>query len=119
RLLVEFQPDLVVTDLMMPNGSGMEVLDTVRRFDSNIPVILVTAYGSIESAVEAMKQKAADYLTKPFSMNQLLDKIQESLSRRLIDRGSHEAPSADEESKNWRQGIIGVSAAMERVLELI
>ena len=118
-ILADFRPDLVITDLMMPNGSGMEVLETVRRFDSDIPVILVTAFGSIESAVEAMKHHAADYLTKPFSMNELMSKIQDALSRRIIAK-EEDLPAAPEgESKGWRQGIIGISPVMERVLELV
>lgn len=119
-ILTDFRPDLVITDLMMPNGSGMEVLESVHRFDKDIPVILVTAFGSIESAVEAMKHHAADYLTKPFSMNELMTKIQEALSRRLFSQEEAATPvPEDEESKGWRQGIIGISPAMERVLELV
>lgn len=118
RLLADFRPDLVLTDLIMPNGSGTEVLDKVHKFDKDIAVILVTAYGTIESAVEAMKNQAADYLTKPFSVDELLGKIQEALSRRLIERPAPSFADAEEESNNWRKGIIGISATMQNVLEL-
>lgn len=119
-ILADYHPDLVVTDLMMPNGSGMEVLKAVRQYDENLPVILVTAYGTIENAVEAMKHHATDYLTKPFSMNGLLDKVQEALSRRIIEKEESQEPAAAEKvSREWRQGIIGISPAMERVLELV
>jgi DNA-binding NtrC family response regulator len=117
-LLTDHRPDLVITDLVMPGSSGMDVLKTVRQFDRDIPVIMITAHGSIESAVEAMKLEAADYLTKPFSMNDLLDKVQEALSRRLIEREA-ETPRTEEPQKDWRRSIVGISPAIERVLELV
>jgi len=119
-ILVDYHPDLVITDLMMPNGSGMDVLRTVRQNDENIPVILVTAFGTIENAVEAMKLRATDYLTKPFSMNGLLDKVQEALSRRIMEQDTVEpATPTEKTSRDWRQGIIGISPSMERVLDLV
>src|SRR5512135_2234926 len=57
--------DAVITDITMPGMNGMEVLAKVRERDSGIPVIMITAYGTIESAVEAMREGAFDYITKP------------------------------------------------------
>jgi two-component system response regulator AtoC len=118
-LLADFRPDLVITDLIMPNESGLEVLERVKEFDEEIPVILVTAYGSIESAVEAMKHSAADYLTKPFSVNELLGRIQESLSRRLTKQSGTSFARTEPESADWRKGIIGISPVMQAVLDLV
>ncbi len=120
-LLADFRPDLVVTDLVMPTGSGMDVLERLERLDPRIPVVIITAHGTIESAVEAMKSHAADYLTKPFSIEELLGKIQALLSRRLIERasaGNGAAGNGGESANGWRGGIIGAGPAMERVLEL-
>ncbi|MDK2970496.1 MAG: hypothetical protein PWP23_251 [Candidatus Sumerlaeota bacterium] len=118
ELLADFRPEVVITDLMMPEVSGMDVLRRVHAWDPATPVILVTAYGSIENAVTAMKLHAADYLSKPFSMDELLQKVQEASSRRLLER-VHEpaAPSPDEE--NSFHGIIGVSAGMQDVFERV
>jgi DNA-binding NtrC family response regulator len=117
RLLEEFRPELVITDLMMPHVSGMEVLQRVRAWDSGTPVILVTAYGSIESAVQAMKHHAADFLVKPFSMDELLQKVQEALSYRLIERVQDLPPEAEASPGEGLAGIIGVSAPMQVLYE--
>jgi DNA-binding NtrC family response regulator len=118
-MLHEFKPDLVLTDMVMPQGSGMEVLDRVHHFDPRLPIIILTAHGSIEQAVEAMKRNAFDYLTKPFSAEELLRKIQVLVSKRLIETSplSEKEPTSKADQA-WRQDIIGVSAAIERALEL-
>jgi DNA-binding NtrC family response regulator len=72
--LVKIKKDpisLVITDIKMPEMSGMEVLGAVKKISPQIPVIVITAYGSIHSAVEAMQAGAADYLLKPFSFETL------------------------------------------------
>jgi len=72
--------DLVVTDLRMEGMSGIDLLENIRRRHPGLPVIVITAYGSIESAVEAMRRGASDYLTKPFRDIDLIDKIRASLT---------------------------------------
>src|SRR5262249_60936322 len=63
--LEEFAPDVVVTDLKMPGLSGLELMDKLRERDPSCITIVMTAFGAIETAVQAMRQGAADYLTKP------------------------------------------------------
>ena len=70
--LNESEVDVVVTDMKMPKVSGREVLQQVKKNWPHIPVLIMTAFGSIESAVEAMKYGAFDYITKPFSNDELL-----------------------------------------------
>ncbi len=70
--LAESEVDVVVTDMKMPKVSGREVLQHVKKSWPYIPVLIMTAFGSIESAVEAMKYGAFDYITKPFSNDELL-----------------------------------------------
>ena len=65
QLLVREKPDLVVTDLRLPGMSGLEFLQAVKRVNAALPVVVMTAYGTVESAVEAMKGGASDYVTKP------------------------------------------------------
>lgn len=71
---------LVLTDLRMPNGSGMEVLKEVQSVIPNTPVIVLTAYGTVESAVEAMKEGASDFIQKPFSFEDLQEVVSRSLN---------------------------------------
>ncbi len=72
QLLVREKPDLVVTDLRLPGMSGLEFLQAVKRVNAALPVVVMTAYGTVESAVEAMKIGASDYVTKPFSLAELV-----------------------------------------------
>lgn len=81
--------DLVITDLRMDDMSGIDVLREVKQLRPQLPVILITAYGSIESAVDAMRLGAFDYLTKPFSEQDILEKIRASQTLR-----NHVAPGA-------------------------
>ncbi|MHC4992834.1 MAG: sigma-54-dependent transcriptional regulator [Planctomycetota bacterium] len=71
--------DAVVTDLQMPGMSGLELLGEIRKLDEQLPVIFMTAYGTIETAVAAMKQGAFDYITKPFSGDELLLAVERAL----------------------------------------
>ena len=116
--LEDYQPHLVLTDLVMPQGSGMDVLERAQRFDPELPVIILTAHGSIEGAVEALHKHAADYLTKPFSADDVLRKIQRLLSNRLVGDNAPAPRSARGDNRRWRKEIIGVSPVMERLLEL-
>lgn len=76
--------DLIITDLKMPGMSGMEVLKSVRTLQPDTPVILITGYASIDTAVEAMKNGASDYISKPFAPDLLLEKVQSALHQRKI-----------------------------------
>ncbi|WP_300922973.1 response regulator, partial [uncultured Desulfovibrio sp.] len=70
--LEESEVDVVVTDMKMPRVSGREVLQRVKKAWPHVPVLIMTAFGSIESAVDVMKYGAFDYITKPFSNDELL-----------------------------------------------
>lgn len=71
--------DLVLTDLKMPGVDGIEILKTIRKYDEDVPVIIITAYGTIESATEAMSKDAFDFITKPFRKEQILFTIDKAL----------------------------------------
>jgi two-component system NtrC family response regulator len=66
RMIQEADVDLVLTDMKMPGMTGMELLEEAKKIKPEVPVIMMTAYGTIEMAVEAMKKHAYDYITKPF-----------------------------------------------------
>ena len=74
----QVKPDLVIVDLKMPGMSGTELLEKIRDIDPNIVSVVITGYATIESAVEAMKQNAYDFLCKPFTPQQL---------RIIVERG--------------------------------
>ena len=80
----ENQVDLVVTDLKLPYKSGLEVLEMVKEHNPLIPVILMTAYGTIETAVKAVKEGAYDFLTKPFDPDHLLILIEKALEKQRL-----------------------------------
>ncbi|HEY6839318.1 MAG TPA: sigma-54 dependent transcriptional regulator, partial [Geobacteraceae bacterium] len=76
--------DLVVTDLKMPGMDGMELLRSIRILQPDVPVIIITGYSTIDSAVEAMKSGAADYVAKPFSPEQITEKVAKALDQRAV-----------------------------------
>jgi PAS domain S-box-containing protein len=78
--------DIVLLDLMMPGMSGMEVLEKVQALDDTLPVIIITGYATVASAVEAMKKGAYDFIAKPFTPDQLRIVIKRALERRKLQR---------------------------------
>jgi DNA-binding NtrC family response regulator len=71
--------DIVITDLKMPGLDGIELLNALRDFDADIPIIIITAYATAESATEAMDKNAFDFITKPFRKEQILFTIEKAI----------------------------------------
>jgi two-component system response regulator AtoC len=109
---------LILTDLRMPGMNGIEFMRELREQDADVPVIVMTAYGSVESAVEAMKLGAVDFVAKPFDVDAL-----EVLIRRSIEHSRQRAENRDlREAASHTQGfgdIIGDSPGMRAVFDLI
>ncbi|MGI9013575.1 MAG: sigma-54-dependent transcriptional regulator, partial [Phycisphaerales bacterium] len=82
--LAKRRPDVVVTDLQMPGMDGLELLNEVRTFDEQLPVIFMTAYGTVETAVAALKRGAFDYITKPFSGDELMLAVERALEHAAL-----------------------------------
>src|ERR1043166_8788801 len=78
RLIPKLKPDLVIMDVRMGGMTGLETLRRIRQLDAKLPVIMMTAYGTTQTAIEAMKLGAYDYLLKPFDVPKLQQKIQAS-----------------------------------------
>jgi len=111
--LTVFQPHLVITDLRMGNMDGLALFDRIHQQYPFLPVILLTAHGTISGAVDATRKGIFSYLTKPFDSQQLLKDIRQALQQ------SHSSAS-DEKNINenaWRAGIITQSLAMEELLK--
>ena len=71
--------DIVLLDLRLPDGSGLDLLDTLVGADANLPVIMMTAYGSVTDAVQAMQRGARDYVQKPFGLDEIQLKVEHAL----------------------------------------
>ena len=80
--LRERRPDLIVSDIYMPGGTGLDLLKTIQELDDPPPLILMTAKGTIETAASAMKDGVFDYLAKPFDLDVLLERVQAALAER-------------------------------------
>ena len=85
QLVEEEQPDIIVSDIVMPNMDGMTLLKKVKETNPDIAVIMVTANGAIENAVDAMKMGAKDYILKPFRLNEVLTKVQNLARLRMLE----------------------------------
>ena len=83
-----YKADLVISDLRMPEMEGIELLKIIKQIDHNTPLIIITAFGTIESAVEAMRHKAFDYITKPFKKEQILMMVDKALKWRQAQLGA-------------------------------
>jgi len=110
--------DLIVTDMKMPKASGIELLEMVKKQDTDLPVIMMTAYGTVEKAVEAMKKGAFDYVTKPFQNQELKLTIRKALEMyRLVKQNRLLYKELSE--RYQFDNIVGKSKAMLRVYELV
>jgi DNA-binding NtrC family response regulator len=110
--------DLILLDLMMPDRSGMEVLREIRERDSDTPVALITAYGSVEVAVRALKSGANDYFSKPWDNEKLLLEIRQMISARRLESENRQLKRALKQRYAF-PNIVGKSERMVRVLDLV
>ncbi|MFH2001522.1 MAG: sigma-54 dependent transcriptional regulator [Planctomycetota bacterium] len=110
--------DVAVVDLKMPGADGIEVLTRIRSIEPGAIVILMTAYGTIRSAVDAMKQGAFDYITKPFEIDELQLLIDRALEKQAMEK-ENRALRQIVDSRSSYAGLIGQSPAMHAVYETI
>jgi DNA-binding NtrC family response regulator len=118
KLLRENAINLVVTDLKLPGMNGLEFLQTIKRQNASLPVVVMTAFGSVETAVEAMKAGASDYVLKPFSLSEM----------RMVIHKELDVHNLREENRSLREAlgkryahpnIIARSAKMQEVLATV
>ncbi|MBI4401048.1 MAG: sigma-54-dependent Fis family transcriptional regulator [Nitrospirae bacterium] len=110
--------DIVITDLRLPGSDGLEILQVCKQYSPRTEVIVITAHGSVETAVEAMKRGAYDYITKPFSMEELL-LIVDRVSKVTALRQENIQLREELEGKFSCEGIHGKNHRMREVLEKI
>lgn len=118
RRFTEDGVDMIVTDLKMPGMSGLELLHAVREKDPDIPVVIITAFGSVDSAIEALRLGATDFLKKPFDPSELELLIERNIERRRL-RQENRVLRRQLQDERARHGMIGDAEAMRRVYRLI
>jgi DNA-binding NtrC family response regulator len=109
--------DLVILDMKLPGISGLEAFSIIHQIDAKLPVIIMTAYGTTETAIEAIRQGAFDYVLKPFEVPDMLDVIQKALEAGRFMR--HPVEVGVPPGKARREAIIGKSPAMQEVYKAI
>src|SRR5512138_2034952 len=112
--------DVVITDLRMPGADGMEVLRTASRNHPHVPVIMITAYGSVGQAVEAIKAGAFDYIEKPFEQDSIRATIDKAIGQAAANRiAPQQTLYAAELEAQGRFGLIGHSTEMQSIFSVI
>jgi len=117
ELARQFRPDAVILDVRLADTSGIEVFDRIRELDPRLPVIIITAYAATETAIEATKRGAFEYLLKPVDFHQLREVVQRALE---LSRFRHvPAVFGDEEQIEDAERIVGRSSAMQEVYKAV
>jgi two-component system response regulator HydG len=112
------RPDAVVTDLRMPDIDGLDGLERFHRIDPELPVVLITAFGTVETAVEAMKRGAFDYIRKPFEPSEIEIVVERAMQHRRLVRENARLRS-EVARKFSRDNVICRSRAMQDVMSLV
>jgi DNA-binding NtrC family response regulator len=118
QLLQQESIDLVITDLRLGEENGMDLLSWLRANGSEVESVIMTAYGSIENAVTAMKLGAYDYLTKPINPDELLLRVTKVLEKKSLREEVHRLRERLE-GRQQLEGIVAQSEAMQRILQII
>ena len=118
EILEQYPVDIVITDLRVPEIGGIELLKRVRETHAQTPVIVLTQYGTIESAVEATRMGAADYVTKPFHIPELRTKLDRVVRSIELDQ-ENRVLREQLRTRPGFAGLIGLSPKMQRVYKLI
>jgi DNA-binding NtrC family response regulator len=117
-LIDEKNYDIVITDIQMPRATGMDLLKRVKELQKDTMVIMITAFGSVDSAVNAMKAGAYDYVSKPFNIDEILALLERATQQRRLQR-EVELLRQEVERKYSFSNIIGKSKAMQDIFALI
>ena len=115
---IEGDIDLLISDIKMPQMTGLEFTEKLQVVRPEIPIILITAFGSIETAIEAMQRGAFHYVVKPFKLAEMSVNVERALEHRKLLRDN--TALRQEIKRNWSMGgVVGKSAGMKAVFELV
>ena len=118
KILKKEEFDVIVTDLKMKGLKGLDLLEEAKKVAPLTPVIIITAFGTMESAIKAMKMGAYDYITKPFQMEELVLTVKKALENRLLKREVVRLKK-EVESRYHFHNLIGKSPSMQKIYDLI
>src|SRR5512145_110618 len=118
RRLEEERWDVILLDIKMPGMDGLELQRRIREVDPDLPVIMITAFASVQSAVQALKEGAFDYVTKPIDPDELSHLVQRAVERRRLQRENVQLRSKVDQIAT-PSTIVGASEAMSKVLDLV
>ncbi|HVO94917.1 MAG TPA: sigma-54 dependent transcriptional regulator, partial [Terriglobales bacterium] len=110
--------DLTITDLMMPRMKGIDLVQRLREIDNGVLVLLITAFGTIESAVEAMRAGAFHYVTKPFHNDEILIQVKRAIEQKKLQEELRRLRT-EVQARDRFQNIIGQSEVMQRIFEVV
>ena len=117
HIIDTFQVDVVITDIKMPGISGIELLNKIREIDTSIQVIMITAFATLETAIDALKMGAKDYITKPFNLEEVLLSVKKLIhsmdNTDIID--SHSKNNVD----NINNSLSSDSTSMRKIIDMI
>lgn len=114
EMIERYHVDIVISDIRMPDMNGLELLKSIKQIDDSIQFIMITAYATVETAVEAMKSGAADYIMKPFDLNEIMESIQH------IGLSIDQAPDLEPQiSYTPHEFLQSKSPSMQKVTELV
>lgn len=121
KTLKKLQPDLILLDVRLPGASGIEVLEKLKKDHSDIPVILMTAFGDLQTAVQAVQADAFEYLTKPFDLETVLQAVRRALAQRQLRSNTADLGQGLWGTSEAHQPelILGKSPAMQNVYKQI
>ncbi|TDI42532.1 MAG: sigma-54-dependent Fis family transcriptional regulator [Acidobacteria bacterium] len=118
QLLAEREHDLVILDVMLPDGNGVDILRAIKKANRDLPVIMMTAYGSVDNAVSAMKEGAFHYVTKPFANEEVLLLVEKALDASRLRAENRRLRSIISREEEF-EGIVGRSAAIREVFRRV
>ncbi len=119
QVLREHHIDLVISDLRMPKVDGMELLRRALEMDDALPVVIITAHGTVDTAVEALKTGAFDYITKPFDQNEVRTIVRKALKTRDLSATEATRTEPAEVREAYRYGIIGKSPGIQELYAVL
>lgn len=121
KAIETFQPgsyDLVISDIKMPGMDGLEVLQKIRALDQHVPVIMITAYATVETSIQALRKGAYDMLTKPFEPEELLYRVKNALHANQLESENRELKEKLA-GENSFEHIIGATAGLKPVMDIV
>jgi len=118
EMIKTFKYDVVISDIKMPFMDGIELLQRVKKYDNSIVMIMITAHGTVQSAVKAMKLGAHDYLTKPFSNEEFRMTIQRALKHRTVLEENRFYKEREQASYSF-ENIVGQSRSMQNIFKVV